>query len=99
MDIPQESLNNVEKYADESRRGIFPVDAAALYAIQLIIKYDNPDYIHTMPDNVKNAILEMIETWKNKGAFIIYFDKGSADHSHLLAELTKKLDSKKQAPE
>ncbi len=99
MDIPQENIKSLEKYADESRRGIFPVDAVALYAIELIIKYDNPDYIHTMPNNVRQAIFEMIETWENKGAFIIYFDKGSADHSHLLAELTEKLHNKKQHPE
>lgn len=96
MDIPEKELNKLNKYASDSRVGMFPIDAAALYAIRLIINYDNSEYIDIMPRNVKDAIFKMIETWKREGAFIVYFDKGSADHSHLLAELATKLHKKSE---
>lgn len=91
MDIPEKELDKLNNYASDSRAGIFPIDAAALYAIKLIIEYDNCKYIDVMPSNVKDAIFRMMETWRREGAFIVYFDKGSADHSHLLAKLATKL--------
>lgn len=88
MTIPDEELATFNAMTAEYKEGLFPADALAFMAGNLIIDYDSPEFIHSVPSEISAQLLDMLAVLEESGEVFSYSSTGTADHTDYARRLS-----------
>jgi hypothetical protein len=92
MKIPQNERDKIHEGMMSAGAGSLPIDAVAFHVAACIVKYNDPDLLDEMPENVSAWIRALIAMYKNEGNAILYFSTGEVDHTEFVRQLIDVLE-------
>lgn len=87
MKIPNEKKIEFNELLSQYESGMFPADVIAFCAGKLIIDYQSPDFIKSLPPEISLQLFNMIKTLKDKGEVFSYSSLGETDYTDFAREL------------